>query len=372
MIPISEIVNGEVTISRSIGTRHGKGIVVLNISQKCALRCVYCYSSSTITGLEMSLENVSKVIKEISKINPRLVILSGGEPLLYPTIEYVFQMLNDNNIKFVISSSGMFISDRHVDMLKKYDVDYIGISLDIPSRYDSKIRVGSNFDKIVESIRMLVNNKINVGIRMTLTWTSMYTIEDMFKLCSKYGIHRLCIYHLAPSGRGVDTYSKLKPSREIETLFLNYLMKLVKYYKNIDVLTVTEPSDFLTIALLSSNSKREFEDTIGRFYRRCRCSAGRSIISIYPDCTVYPCQFNNSKSLGNLIYESIEDILSKRYEHSYCTRCRLYEYCRGCSIRVVERFDKDCTLYGLYTLAVSARLNIDDWKIKLLEEIFST
>ncbi len=370
MVPLTEIAFGEVKVSHRIGASGKRGIVVLNVSQKCPLKCVYCYSSSTISGSELDREDINIVAREIEKINPRLVIVSGGEPLLYSNIEYMLQELSRRDIRIVISSNGMFINEEKIKLLKNYNIDYVGISLDIPSQDDSKIRVGSCFNKIVETIRMLTKNGIETGVRMTLTWANMFTIENMLKLCEKYGVHRLCIYHLVPSGRGVETYRKLKPSPEMETLLLTYLLKLAREYKNIDILTVTEPSDHIVVSLLSSNSKREFEDKLEKFSRRSRCNAGKSLISIYPDLSVYPCQFDNERKLGNLREKSLTELMYIEQDN-YCRGCRLWEYCRGCRLRIKNNIDKDCTLTALYRLAKSGRIVLPDWKIKILEEIFS-
>ncbi|NPB00257.1 MAG: radical SAM protein [Crenarchaeota archaeon] len=368
MIPLTEIAFGEVKISHRIGEKGKRGIIVLNISQKCPLKCIYCYSSSTIGGKELDKEGINIIVREIEKISPRLVIISGGEPLLYSHIDYLLQELSKRRVRIVISSNGMFINNENIKLLKNYNIDYVGVSLDIPSQEDSKIRIGSSFYKIVETIRILTHNSIETGIRMTLTWTSMYTIENMLKLCRKYDVHRLCIYHLVPSGRGLETYKKLKPPPEVETIFLIHLLKILREYRNIDVLTVTEPSDYIVISLLSSRSKKELEEKIERFSKRSRCNAGKSILSIYPDLSVYPCQFDNKNKLGDLRERSLTDLIHEEYE--YCRGCKLWEYCRGCRLRLRDNIDEDCTLMALYRLVRTERVIVEDWKKRFLKETF--
>jgi len=372
VIPLTEIAYGKANISHRIGSQGGRGIVVINVSQKCPLKCVYCYSSSSREGTELEEDMIDKVVHEIASISPRLVIVSGGEPLLYRNIDYLLYKLSINNIRTVISSNGLFIDENTVKMLREYNIDYVGISLDIPSGADSKIRVGSSFEKIREALIQLRKSDVDVGIRMTLTWANLYVLEDMLRFCHRYDIHRLCIYHLAPSGRGSEVYRLLKPSTEIEALALAYLIKILRTYRDIDVLTVTEPSDYISAALLSSFCKRELEEKIERFSRRSKCNAGRSIVSIYPDLSVYPCQFDNRNKIGSLRTEPLRKIMERRLEQDCCRGCRLWELCRGCRLRLGEdNIDEDCTLRALYKLARVGRLRIEDWKVRFLEDVLA-
>ncbi len=372
MIPLTEIVYGEANISHRIGSHKGSGIVVLNLSQKCPLRCVYCYSSSTIEGGELKEDDIEILVRNISELSPRLVILSGGEPLLYKHIEELLTQLGRYGIRMVVSSNGMFLNENIISIVKKYNIDYVGISLDIPSREDSKIRQGSSFNRIVDAIKLLRNSDIDTGIRMTLTWANIYTIEEMLRFCKRHNVGRLCIYHLVPSGRGLDIYKILKPDPEIETLALIHLIKILKHYKNIDVLTVTEPSDYILASIIASSNKNDLDSRISRYYRRSRCNAGKSILSIYPDLSVYPCQFDNRNRIGSLREASLREISTRYQEQSSCRGCKLWELCRGCRLRIEnDGVDHDCTVRTFYRLAKAGRVHIEDWKVRYLEENFS-
>ncbi|NPA70292.1 MAG: radical SAM protein, partial [Crenarchaeota archaeon] len=101
MIPLTEIVLGEVKISHRIGEPGRRGIIVLNVSQKCPLKCIYCYSSSTMRGDELNEEGIKIIVREIENVRPRLVIVSGGEPLLYTYIRQLLQELASRKVRIV-------------------------------------------------------------------------------------------------------------------------------------------------------------------------------------------------------------------------------------------------------------------------------
>ncbi len=372
MIPLTEIVLERSNVSSRIGTRGRKGVVVLNISQKCELRCIYCYANSNTQGKYLGKDNISKVVENISRIDPRLVIVSGGEPLAYPYIEDLLNELYSENVRIILSSNGLLINDKVVNMLKKYDIEYVGISLDIPATEDSKIRKGSDYYKILTNIRTILSKGIEVGIRTTLTKANIYTIEEMLKLCKKNNIRRYCIYHLAPSGKAIDVvYRRLKPDKRIEARLVGYLVKICREYSNVDILLVTEPSDMITISLLSSHSREEFYEKLERYHRRTKCNAGRNIVSIYPDLSVYPCQFNNLEKIGNLENDELLKIVERYNKDRICKGCRLYKYCEGCMIRTYGNVDVDCTFRGLLENVYSGSIHLESWKENILKETLS-
>lgn len=56
----------------------------LEITNKCNINCDYCYIHDK--GIEQESISVSDLIDAIDKVQPRILYITGGEPLLYPTL----------------------------------------------------------------------------------------------------------------------------------------------------------------------------------------------------------------------------------------------------------------------------------------------
>ena len=70
----------------------------------CNLRCSWCDTAHAFgNGQSMSIETV---YEEVSKMSPRLVEVTGGEPLLQPGVLPLMKRLLDNGFQVLLETSG--------------------------------------------------------------------------------------------------------------------------------------------------------------------------------------------------------------------------------------------------------------------------
>ena len=74
--------------------------IELELSRACNLHCVYCYANAgSKDGNELSLEEVMDAIEQARALGARkVVVLGGGEPLLYPEIRRVLDYLSEKRL----------------------------------------------------------------------------------------------------------------------------------------------------------------------------------------------------------------------------------------------------------------------------------
>ncbi len=188
---------------------------------------------------------------------------------------------------------------------------------------------------------------IPVGIRTTVTKLNIDHAPEVVELAHKLGISRVAFYHLVPSGRGGRGIINLLPSPEQLLRFLMRLIDIAKRYPDVEVLTVDNPADGIVASLLASSDEGEFMSKLRLVGRMGACSAGRKVVSIYPNGDVYPCQFFNDRPMGNVRKERLTEIWlrprvntelvirlrERNYGDSPCMRCPYLRYCGGCRVR---------------------------------------
>ena len=79
--------------------RNGLLSLELELSRACNLRCIYCYASSgqPLAG-ELSLAEILGVIDQAEALGARkIIVLGGGEPLIYPHLLEVLQYIRGKN-----------------------------------------------------------------------------------------------------------------------------------------------------------------------------------------------------------------------------------------------------------------------------------
>jgi len=326
-----------------------KPIVVWNITRRCNLKCLHCYSQSEDKEYENELttEECKKVIDNLAEFEVPVILFSGGEPLLRKDIVELASYAVEKGIRAVISTNGTLITEAIAKELKDANISYVGISIDGMERVNDKFRgVKGAFQKAINGIRICKKLGIKVGLRFTINKFNYKEIPDIFKLIVDEGIPRICFYHLVYSGRGTELVDKDLSHRETRKIidFIIDETKILfdKGVKN-EVLTVDNHTDgvYLYLRLIKENPKRAEE-----VYELLKCNGGNNS-GIGIGCidwfgNVHPDQFWTHYSLGNVRNKYFSEIwmdesdkvmriLKNRKEtiKGRCGKCRYFEICNG-------------------------------------------
>ena len=113
--------------------RNGLLSLELELSRVCNLRCVYCYASSgTALENELSLEEILDVTGQAKDLGvKKIIVLGGGEPLLYPHLFEVIDAILREKIVVDLFTNGLCLSD---DMAGELYRRGVGVILKMNSR----------------------------------------------------------------------------------------------------------------------------------------------------------------------------------------------------------------------------------------------
>ncbi|MCF7927823.1 MAG: radical SAM protein [Spirochaetales bacterium] len=76
---------------------------------QCNLECCGCYSRRHETQDEIPPEEVLRVVSELSRLGTFLFVVTGGEPLLFPSLFELFEMRRDRI--FIVITNGTLVTD---------------------------------------------------------------------------------------------------------------------------------------------------------------------------------------------------------------------------------------------------------------------
>ncbi len=402
MINITNIVVGSGTVSLSIkGHDYVKGdreftdisrpLIFWNITYRCNLKCIHCYINA-IQGLsrdELTTEEALRVVDDAHELRAPLLIISGGEPLIREDIVDIMRRANDYGIKVSLSTNGTLVTREWAQRLRELGVQYVGISIDspIPEIHDKIRGVLGAWDLAIRGIKNVMEVGIPVGIRTTVTRLNIDHAHQVVELAHKLGISRVAFYHLVPSGRGKGIVNLL-PAPDQLFRFLVRLMDMARKYPDVEILTVDNPADGVVASLLASEDEGEFMSKLRLVSKMGACSAGRKVMSIYPNGDVYPCQFFNDKPMGNVRRERLVDIWlrpryntelvirlrNRDYGNSPCMRCPYLRYCGGCRVRAevlnndVWSMDPICTMDALLRLWKLGEVELKPWQVRVIKD----
>lgn len=326
-----------------------KPVVVWNMTRRCNLKCIHCYSNSADIDYpdELTTDEGKKLIDDLAAFGSPVILFSGGEPLLRKDLLELAQYARDKGMRAVISTNGTLITKDIAAKLQKVGLSYVGVSLDGLEKTHDRFRGKKGaFAAAIEGIRNCRDAGIKVGIRFTVNKHNVADVPDMFGLLRKEKIERMCFYHLVYTGRG----SKLREedltheeTRKLIDLIAAQTKRMFDDGLSPEILTVDNHADgpYLYLKMKKENPGRARE-ILKLLEMNEGNSSGLGIGCVSWDGEVYPDQFWRNQSLGNIRNRSFGEIWTdekneflmkmkdkKRHVQGRCAGCLWLNVCGG-------------------------------------------
>ena len=330
-------------------SRDKKPVVVWNMTRRCNLRCVHCYSSSQNIryGNELTTAEAKAMIRDLATFGSPVILFSGGEPLMHRDLPELARYAVDQGMRAVISTNGTLITRQKAAVFKEIGLSYVGVSLDgMKVTHDHFRGVEGAFDTAMKGIRTCRDLGLKVGVRFTINRHNVADVPAIFDLLEKENIPRCCFYHLVYSGRG----SKLigedlshDQTRALLDLIMDRTKDLFSRGLEKEILTVDNHADgpYLYLRLQKENPGRAAE-VLELLKMNEGNSSGNGIACISWDGEIHADQFWRGISFGNVQTRPFSEIWTdtgnelmaklkdkKPYVTGRCAQCRWLEICAG-------------------------------------------
>ncbi|MBI5048427.1 MAG: radical SAM protein [Deltaproteobacteria bacterium] len=282
-------------------------IVVWNITKRCNLRCIHCYSDSLNQDYqgELMTEEAKHVVDDLAGFGVPVIIFSGGDPLLRNDIFEIANYAGSKGIRCALSTNGVLIDKATAKAIKDANFAYVGVSIDGIGEFNDRFRgmIGA-YNMALEGIRNSRDAGVRTGLRLTLNKRTLPQLSAIFDLAEVENIPRVYISHLVYSGRG-NKIKKDDLSHEETRKALDFIFeKAIEFHKkglDKDVLTGNNDADGVYLYL---KVKREDDAKAEKIYKLLRMrggnSSGTAIGCIDNIGNVHADQFWSHYSFGNV------------------------------------------------------------------------
>ncbi len=284
-----------------------KPVVVWNITRRCNLRCIHCYSDSEPRGYtgELDFRECKAVIDDLAQFGVPAVLLSGGEPLTHPDFFAIARYATERGLRLTLSTNGTLLRRATAYSLRAIGFSYVGISLDgIGEIHDTFRGRKGAFEGAVEAFRNCRRVGQKVGLRLTLTRHTIDNLGEILDFIEAEDIPRVCFYHLVFSGRGAGL-QLVDPLRVRAAMDL--ILDRIKLWQSQgvtrEVLTVDQPADaaYVYLRLSRENPERAKEALQLMTWNGGGANgSGVGIGNIDSGGRVHPDQFWQTHTLGNV------------------------------------------------------------------------
>jgi sulfatase maturation enzyme AslB (radical SAM superfamily) len=162
----------------------------------CNLKCRMCSADNSTSwftearklgmpvpkGFSLSKKQINAVFDRVDKSKNLTIELKGGEPLMNPNAEYIFQKCIEYNAEIKLITNGTLLPDWFVNLLPNLNIDF-AISIDGVKNTYEYVRGDNTFsyDACIENINKI---KSIIGkVRFNYV-VQNYTINDMLEFDS--------------------------------------------------------------------------------------------------------------------------------------------------------------------------------------------
>lgn len=307
----------------------------IEITQSCNLRCIHCYegTSHVNSPKSLSLDQWKNVIDQLYGLNIKRLIIIGGEPCCSSIICDIIDYASTYKINITLFTNATLISD---DILKCIIKNKIQVKISIygycSKIHDSITGIPGSFNKTVSTIKKLISAKIKVFSAFIVMKENEQFVDKTIAFIKNLGMYYSRYDIIRKTWKGTQT--KHIP---IQKNILKYVYR-------------TKP-----------NFKTTKENFIKNIFHNS-CWYGK--ISIMDNGDVIPCEFERSFIYGNVLKQSIKEIITNQrtksrwfFNFSKISECKYCEFryaCQDCRPLGISVQGKITTknprcLYNVYT-----------------------
>ena len=306
-------------------------IISWNITNNCNMHCKHCYRDSGVKAKEeLNTEEGKLLLDEIAKAGFKIMIFSGGEPLMRSDIYELVEYASKIGLRPVLGSNGTLITLEAARRLKNAGVMGVGISLDSlePKKHDEFRNYTDGWNRATAGMKNCKEAKLPFQIHTTVMNWNKDEILDITDFAVLMGAVAHHIFFMVPTGRGTNIENEVLSKEQYEKTLKDIMLK----QKKIPIeLKPTCAPQFMRIAK---------ENGVKTRFRR-GCLAGISYCIISPKGNVQPCAYLNLP-IGNVREDPFSEIwndnlvFKKLRTLDYKGKCSICSYkkvCGGCRAR---------------------------------------
>ena len=292
------------------------------LTYACNLACTHCLSSSGRRDpRELTTDEATALIDEVAAMGVFYVNVGGGEPMIRRDFFTIVEHAIDRRVGVKFSTNGTRIDAAAARRLAALDYLDLQVSIDgADAATSDAIRGAGSYDaarRAMDHLRDAGFGSFKVSV--VATRHSVEQLDDLEALAGAYGAE-LRLTRLRPSGRGVEVWEGLHPTRAQNRSLYQWLVARPH--------VLTGDSFFHLSALGAPLEGLNL------------CGAGRVVCLIDPVGDVYACPFviHDRFRAGNVrdagfaaLWRDSELFAALREPASAgaCASCGSYDACRG-------------------------------------------
>lgn len=286
-----------------------------HITSHCNLNCPGCYSFEKDRNavINLSINELKQILDNLVKAGLTHMVISGGEPFIRDDLEdFLAYARSIQQIKYIeCITNGTAALNKYIEA-SKY-LDKLTFSLDSATAESAMIWPANIFNIITEKLITLQSKNIPVSVVFTIHHGNVSHCDDLISFAHSMNVEYRFSILTVEAFRG--TTSPLILTANDCQVFHDFI---VGHQGNISI------------------EDGAVGDDIGCLIS---CSAGKTMVAVASDGTIYPCHMFIGKkqfAMGNALRDDIKTIVnSKQYNQFFGLNVDCIKHCKGCNVRYI-------------------------------------
>lgn len=327
---------GETTLERRLVHKAKNSRIPINGSIEllplCNMNCDMCYVRLSRTEMEAqgrlrTLDEWLDIAEEMRKAGTLFLLLTGGEPLLYPDFKQLYLKLKEMGFVITINTNGTLIDEGWASFFGEHKPRRINITLygADDRAYRDLCHYPDGFEKVLEAVKLLKKQDVDVKLGSSLTRVNQNDVKRIILLGENLDIPIRVDTYMMPAvrerNRPYDEQSRLDPvsaarirvqalKQEMgKELFREYVRKII-----FEVEHILPEEGSGRVHCLAGNCS--FTINWQGFMRPC-------VVMSEPSVSVFEEGFSSA-------WEKISAAVSEIRTSAKCNACQYRPICRTC------------------------------------------
>jgi mycofactocin biosynthetic radical S-adenosylmethionine protein MftC len=271
--------------------------VMLELTYRCNLDCVFCYNDLGAQGEPLPLARYRALLDELAAMQVLHLTLTGGEPLAHPDFFAIGAHARERGFVVRVKSNGHALRGTLARRLRE-EVDPFVVDLSLhgahAESHDQQTRVPGSFVRLLANVPELQALGLRLKLNVTLTRWNEDEIADMFAIADGFGLPLTVNPIVSPRDDGDRSPLSLDASREGK----------LRFYRLADERAAARSARGEAAREERGSAMDEELTAPAAGYN---CGAGTGGLTIDPYGNVLPC-VQWRRPVGNLHTASIGDI----------------------------------------------------------------
>lgn len=284
--------------------------VYFDFTNKCNLACRHCITSSSpdvdTTG-ELAGSRIIQLVNEMASMGVLELATGGGEPLLHPEWESLFDAVRHADLNLIITTNGLRLTPTRVEKLSDARPLEVRVSFDGGPELHEQVRGANTYRAALRGLALLIKKGMRATARLTLCRGAERELSTLFSDLANVGVRQCKVAVIKRSGRaattaGADLLTSLPSSQDMDTL--------TQMARPFGIELQFSSDDFPITAIDGADPKLRDAETHN-------CGAGLDTCHITPTGQILGCVAIPGLGFGNLGSQTFREVWGGRVAREY-------------------------------------------------------